>query len=102
MSMKNSFKDFALDQLRSLDGVTSRSMFGGWGLYCGEQFFGIIHDDRLYFKTNNTTRPAYLEHGMEPFKPSDKQTLKTYYEVPVGVLENHDELAQWAQRAIEV
>jgi DNA transformation protein and related proteins len=98
--MDNSFKDFALDQLRSLDHITSRPMFGGWGLYCGDVFFGIIHDDRLYFKTDDATRPAYLEHGMEPFKPNDKQTLKTYYEVPVGVLENHDELAAWARRAM--
>jgi DNA transformation protein and related proteins len=99
--MHNSFKDFALDQLRQLDGVTCRPMFGGWGLYHGDKFFGIIHDGQLYFKTDDATRPAYLEHGMEPFRPSDKQTLKNYYEVPIGVLENPDELAAWALRAIE-
>jgi DNA transformation protein len=100
--MDNSFKDFALDQLRSLDGVTSRSMFGGWGLYCGDVFFGIVHDDQLFFKTDDATRPAYLEHGMGPFKPSDKQTLKNYYEVPIGVLENHEALVAWALLAIGV
>jgi DNA transformation protein and related proteins len=99
--MDNSFKDFALDQLRLLDDLTARAMFGGWGLYGGEVFFGIVHDDRLYFKTDDATRPAYLEHGMEPFRPNDRQTLKSYYEVPIGVLENADELAKWAQRAIE-
>jgi DNA transformation protein and related proteins len=100
--MDDSLKNFVLDQLRSLEGVSSRAMFGGWGLYCGEVFFGIVHDDRLYFKTDDTTRPAYLEHDMEPFKPNDKQTLKAYYEVPVGVLENHEELAAWALAAMGV
>jgi len=100
--MDDSFKDFALDQLHQLDGVTCRPMFGGWGLYRGEKFFGIIRDGQLYFKTDDATRSAYLEHGMEPFRPNDKQTLKNYYEVPIGVLENPDELAQWALRAIGI
>ncbi len=100
--MDDSFKDFALDQLRQIDDIICRPMFGGWGLYCGEVFFGIINNDQLYFKTDDATRSAYLEHGMEPFQPNDKQTLKTYYEVPVGVLESHEELAAWARRAIGI
>jgi len=100
--MNVSFKDFVLDQLHSLDSVTSRSMFGGWGLYGGEIFFGIIHDDRLYFKTDDVTRGKYVAAGMEPFQPNEKQMLKNYYEVPAGVLENHDELAAWAREAMGV
>ena len=37
------FKDFVLDQLSDLHGVTCRAMFGGYGLYCGRVFFGIVH-----------------------------------------------------------
>ena len=38
-----SFKDFVLDQLHDLDGVEVRRMFGGYGLYQDELFFGILH-----------------------------------------------------------
>jgi DNA transformation protein len=93
------FRDFVLDQLSELPGLTSRAMFGGYGLYCGKVFFGIVHKGRLYFKTNTTTAPRYREREMKPFRPNAKQTLKAYYEVPVDVLEDAGELTIWAQLA---
>lgn len=93
------FTDFVLDQLSGLNGVTCRAMFGGHGLYCGRVFFGIVHKGRLYFKTNATTAPRYREREMTPFRPSAKQALNSYYEVPVDILENAEELTIWAQQA---
>jgi DNA transformation protein len=75
-------------------------MFGGYGLYHGRTFFGIIFRGQLYFKTNEATRGRYVRSGMRPFRPSAKQTLKSYYEVPPEVLEGPDELVAWAQEAI--
>jgi DNA transformation protein and related proteins len=93
------FTDFVLDQLSDLHGLTCRAMFGGYGLYCGRVFFGIVHKGRLYFKTNATTAPRYREREMTPFRPSAKQALNSYYEVPVDILENAEELTIWAQQA---
>jgi len=93
------FRDFVLDQLSELPGLTSRAMFGGYGLYCGRVFFGIVHKGRLYFKTNATTAPRYREREMTPFTPNATQTLTTYYEVSVDVLEDAGELTRWAQQA---
>lgn len=93
------FREFVLDQLSDLSGLTHRAMFGGYGLYQRETFFGIIHEGRLYFKTDGTTRAAYVTRNMKPFRPNPKQTLKTYYEVPVDVLEDAGELTKWAQQA---
>lgn len=95
----DSYRDFVLDQLRSLDGVSCRSMFGGYGLYLGADFFGILHGGRLYFKTDETTRESYRSHGKGPFAPSAKQVLKSYYEVPEEVVEDQEELASWAREA---
>lgn len=96
---QDGFKDFVLDQLSDLPDVTCRAMFGGYGLYCGKVFFGIIHRGRLYFKTHETSRHHYIEQGTKPFRPSMAQTLKNYYEVPVDVLEDAGELTRWAQQA---
>lgn len=95
---QDSFKEFVLDQLAGMGSVTCRAMFGGYGLYCNQIFFGILHKGRLYFKTNDQTRPAYKKCGMQPFRPSDKQTLKNYYEVPPNILEDGDELIPWAEQ----
>jgi len=93
------FKDFVLDQLSGLRGLTSRAMFGGYGLYYGKVFFGIVHKGRLYFKTNALTAPQYRERKMKPFSPNAEQTLTSYYEVPVDILEDSGELTRWAQQA---
>lgn len=97
----DTFPPFILDQLTGLPGVTCRAMFGGHGLYRGETFFGIIHRGHLYLKTDSKTAGAYRDRGMKPFRPNDRQTLKSYYEVPVEVIEDADLLAAWAQRAID-
>lgn len=93
------FKEFVLDQLTDLRSVTYRTMFGGYGLYHHAQFFGIIHKGRLYFKVSPKTLPTYREHGMKPFRPNPKQTLKSYYEVPIHVVEDREQLAAWAEQA---
>ncbi|MFO0701965.1 MAG: TfoX/Sxy family protein [Nitrospira sp.] len=102
MAAKNDgFKDFILDQMADLHGVTARAMFGGYGLYHRAKFFGIIHKGRLYFKVTAATAPRYKEHGMKPFRPNTKQMLKSFYEVPVDVLEDAEALTQWATHAVE-
>ena len=95
------FRDFALDQLRELPSLTHRAMFGGYGLYQGGTIFGIIHKGRLYFKVTPTTIALYKDHGMKPFRPNPKQTLKSFYEVPVDIIEDSQHLAEWATQAYQ-
>lgn len=97
--MSDSFGDFVLDQLRDIPGLDARAMFGGFGLYDGPVFFGIIHAGRLYFATDEQSRSAYTDLGMEPFRPNERQTLKSYYEVPPEVVEDGSELTEWARTA---
>ena len=39
-------------------------------------------------------------NDMKPFQPNSKQTLKNYYEVPAEILEDEDQLADWARKAV--
>ena len=100
-SKDESFKDFVLDQLAGLDDVEARRMFGGHGLYRGETFFGIVHRGKLFFKIDESTVGKYRKQKMKPFRPNGKQTLRSYYQVPADVIEDADELRQWAARAVE-
>jgi DNA transformation protein len=103
MPVSTGFRDFVLDQLGALGDVTARPMFGGVGLYRGDRFFGLAADDTLYFKTGPGTRRDYERAGMRPFKPyRDRQTTMKYFEVPLSVLEDAEELVRWARRALTV
>ena len=97
---QDGFKDFVLDQLRDLPDFICRTMFGGYGLSQREKFFGIIHKGRLYFKVAPATVLLYKEQGMKPFRPNARQTLKSFYEVPVDVLEDREQLTAWAKQAV--
>jgi Regulator of competence-specific genes len=95
-----SFKDFVLDQLHELEDIEARGMFGGFGLYHDETFFGIIHKGRLYFKVDESIAGEYRKRKMKPFRPNAKQTLKSYYQVSVEIIEDAEQLAGWAKQAI--
>lgn len=94
------FKDFVVDQLRELHDVAARRMFGGWGLYRGGVFFGIVSKGQMFVKTDTAFRKLFTARGMGPFQPTPKITLKTYYEVPIDVLEDSAALGEWAHRAV--
>ena len=95
----DSFVDYVLDQLRGVEGLGCRAMFGGHGLYRGGTFFGIVSAGRLYLKTDEATAAEYVSRGMKPFHPSERLVLKTYYEVPADVLEDRDRLTDWTDEA---
>ena len=98
----DSFKDFVLDQLSGLPGLRAKAMFGGHGLYAGDKFFAILMSGRIYFKTDQHTRPLYEQRGMSPFiyeKARRTMTIR-YYEVPSEILEDRRELLEWAEQAI--
>jgi len=96
------FKDFVLDQLSGLPELRAKAMFGGHGLYANEKFFGILMDGRLYFKTDEHTRPLYEQRGMVPFtyEKARKTMTMRYFEVPAEILESKSQLLEWARSAV--
>jgi DNA transformation protein and related proteins len=104
MSVSADFLAYVLEQLGALGGVTSRRMFGGAGLYSDEFFFGLIMDDVLYLRVDDSNRADYSSRGMAQFRPyADRPHLSmSYYEIPADVLEDATELVSWARRSVAV
>jgi DNA transformation protein and related proteins len=103
MPVSSSYKTYVLDQLRVVGKVTARSMFGGVGLYHEGLFFGLIADDTLYLKVDDSNRSDYERSGCGPFRPyGDDSYSMHYYELPAPVLEDAGELRIWAGKAIDV
>lgn len=100
--MDPSFASFVLEQLGRVTPVTGRRMFGGMGIYAGPHFFALIGDDRLFLKVDDSNRADFEARGTGPFRPYDDDRAMQYYELPVDVLEDADELHPWVEKAIAV
>ena len=101
MPVSAEYRDYVLDQLRTVAPVTPKAMFGGVGIYSRGTFFALIANDTLYFKTDEYTRGAYEAAGSQPFNPFGKGTMG-YWELPADILENEDELRDWMRAALGV
>jgi len=96
------FLAFVRGQLAGLPQLTLRGMFGATGLYSGAVFFGIVSGDTLYLRVAPGERAAALAAGRAPFRPYPHRALlsRSYFAVPAEVLEDAEQLTQWAQRAV--
>jgi DNA transformation protein len=104
MSVSDSFRTFALEQLqRTVPGIRARSMFGGVGVYAGDLFFALMDHDVLYFKVDDSNRRRFEARDMGPFRPyGDGGEVMQYYEVPADVLEDVDLLVPWVEASVAV
>jgi DNA transformation protein len=85
------------DLLSGVEGIRSRAMFGGHGIYQDELFFAIVVDDEIYFKVDDTNRPDYEKAESEPFayevSGRKKPVVMSYWKVPADILEDRQALA---------
>jgi DNA transformation protein len=90
---------------RSLGPVRRRRMFGGCGVYAGEIMFALEAGGVFFLKSDESTRAAFEAEGCGPFSYQTRQgrrTATSYWRIPDRLLDDPDELAAWARRAIEV
>ena len=102
MPVSRGFTDFVVEQLEGCGVISTRRMFGGVGIYCGDVFFALIDNDVLYLKVDEGNRAQFERVGSGPFKPyGDDRESMNYYSVPAEILEDAGELAKWGRSAIE-
>ena len=103
MAVRDSYRQYVLEQLGRVRPVTWRKMFGGVGVYADDRFFALLDNDTLYFKTGDTNRADFEARGMPPFQPFGPGTKPMdYHELPGDVLENVAELPEWIAKAVAV
>ena len=105
MAPTEGFKDFIKDQLAGFAPVSIRNMFGGAGIYADGVMFALLANDVLYLKADATSAHAFEAEGMGPFTyttPGKPPVAMSYWEVPPRLLEDPDELADWAREAHRV
>ena len=79
-------------------------MFGGAGVFREGLMFGLIADEVLYLKVDETTKPDFEAEGTSPFMYSKdgKAMEMAYWRLPERLYDDADELTEWAHRAFAV
>ncbi len=64
MATTKEYRDFVLEQLNLLDGITCKSMMGEYLLYYNNILFGGIYDDRLLVKIVDNNKKYNMEESI--------------------------------------
>lgn len=105
MTASPGFIELLTDLLAPVGAVTIKRMFGGAGIYIDGSFIAIVDRDVLHFKTDENTRKAFQAEGMGPFTYDTKHgpgTLNSYWRAPERLLDEPEEMAEWARAALGV
>jgi|SRR3989344_3827070 len=105
MARDDSFHEYIMSEvLQGIDGVTSRPMFGGFGIYKDGAFFALISKGELYFKVDESNKSDFEKYDSKPFVYTDhkgKDVTLSYWLVPEEIMENKGELAKWVDKSVE-
>jgi DNA transformation protein len=99
---RDALRDWLEEALAPLPDLSIRRMFGGAGIYADDTMFGILHEQRMYLKTDERTRGDFVARGSGAFRVRSGSVLTSYYELPVDVLDDESELLRWSQTALGV
>lgn len=64
MGSDQSFVEYILDQLENVGDITAKKMFGEYGIYADDKFFGLVCDNKLYIKPTEAGR-AFIGNPTE-------------------------------------
>jgi DNA transformation protein len=103
MRTKESLASYVVEQLSFLGRISSRSIFGGMGIFIDERLLGIVINDTLYLHTGPSNCDDYLSRGMKQFKPYPNAFDLTtdHHQVPPEVLADETQLKTWGERALK-
>jgi len=102
LAIAKHFLTQTLSQLSQLAPVYYKRLFNEVGLYHQGQLFGLVVEDRVYFRVDDSSVLPYRARGMEPLRPKSAQGPDShFYQLPPEVLNNPPELTFWLRAAVE-
>jgi len=85
-----------VEKLNVIEGVTSKKMFGGHGIFHNDKMFGIVDSKGQYFlKADDTNKSIFEAHNAE------KHSKMPYFSIPDEVMTNQEKLVEWAKKSIK-
>lgn len=81
-------------------------MFGGSGVYAGQDLFALLADEKIYLKADETLKSTLVAEGGTAFSWTNPETEKTiimsYISMPDDADEDPDAALAWGLQALEV
>jgi DNA transformation protein len=98
------FVNYIVELTQTIGPVHAKAMFGGHGLFLEGLMFGLIADNELFFKADDTTIKAFADKDLEAFTygKKGKEFRMSYYQCPEEALESAEEMNIWANMAYTV
>jgi DNA transformation protein and related proteins len=96
--------EHVLEQMSGFGAVTTRKMFGAVALYHAGIIFGMVDDDLLYLKGDDTLRPEFEKENLSQFSYESKsggRTAMSYWRAPERCLDDAAEMKLWCCKAYE-
>lgn len=104
--MDNPFHTYVEDLFANLGRIRIRKMFGGAGVYSGEDMFALIDKDRVYVKSDEDLKECLESAGGKVFEWTNPTTGKTiqmsYVSLPVNALDDRDKVSALGRKALDV
>ena len=103
----NEFHDHIMyDRLSHIPNITSKRMFGGYGIYQDGIIFAIITSEKeLYFKADISLEARFKTHDSRPFvytgHKNRKPTTMPYWLLPEEILEDKEKIIEWVHASVE-
>jgi DNA transformation protein len=99
------FHAFVEELFAGLGPVRIKRMFGGAGIYAGETMFGLIDDETVYLKADDALKAELAAEGSVSWVyagRAEPMTNTSYWRLPETALDDPDEAAAWARKALAV
>jgi DNA transformation protein and related proteins len=102
MRVKSELASYVEEQLAFLGRISTKSIFGGIGIFVDERLLGIVMDDKLYLHTDASNLQAYQQRGMPQFKPYPNAFDLTtdHHQVPPEIVDDPAQLKRWGEEAL--
>ena len=86
-----------LDELAPLGDVTTKKMFGGYGVFADGVMFALVHSTGgAFLRADDATSPTFTAAG------SEAHGRMPYWRIPQAVLDDSTSLTEWATTARDV
>lgn len=95
------FTDYLPEVFAEFGAVTTRKMFGGYGVYHRGFMFALVADDTLYLKVDAHSRDEFTARDLPPFvyTGGKKPIAMSYHLAPEEIYDDAAAAAKWAQLA---